>query len=293
MTRAKRSRLDFLKRLQAACPIRIRTILTDNGAQFTDRFTSRQIQAYNHFIPQQAIGHRFPIEALASWYDQHPELFIAPVMMQDYNQAERDNQIVTAWRSIHMGHRLSRIITRTGDAGMTGLGDGSRVAKTSLRIQAIGDVDELNSVLGLLLAEPDLPEAARDALLGVQHDLFDLGGELCVPGAEVMGVSQVERLEDFSERFNANLPRLEEFILPGGHRAAALAHLARAICRRAERAIARLGETESVRVETRRYINRLSDLLFILGRFLNHMAGREDVLWRRGDRASGEASDKA
>jgi cob(I)alamin adenosyltransferase len=191
-----------------------------------------------------------------------------------------------------MGHRLSKIITRTGDAGTTGLGDGSRVAKTSLRIQAIGDVDELNSALGLLLAEPDLPEAARDALLGVQHDLFDLGGELCVPGAEVIGVSQVERLEDVSERFNANLPRLKEFILPGGHRAAALAHLARAICRRAERAIARLGETESVRVETRRYINRLSDLLFILGRFLNHAAGREDVLWRRGCRASGEASDK-
>ena len=179
-----------------------------------------------------------------------------------------------------MGHRLSRIITRTGDAGTTGLGDGSRVAKTSLRINAIGEVDELNSTLGVLLAEPDLPPAARAALLSAQHDLFDLGGELCVPGAEIIDAAHVERLENLAEEFNADLPRLKEFILPGGSRPAAIAHLARATCRRAERGIARLAETENVREAPRRYINRLSDLLFILGRFLNRAAGGEDVLWR-------------
>jgi cob(I)alamin adenosyltransferase len=182
---------------------------------------------------------------------------------------------------LFMGNRLSKIITRTGDAGTTGLGDGSRVAKTHLRIQAIGEVDELNSMLGLLLAEPDLPVAAREALLGVQHDLFDLGGELCIPGAEAISAAHVERLETLAETFNADLPRLQEFILPGGNRAAALAHLARAICRRVERGIVRLSEEETVRAESRRYINRLSDLLFILGRALNRAAGGEDVLWQR------------
>ncbi|MDR1888059.1 MAG: cob(I)yrinic acid a,c-diamide adenosyltransferase [Zoogloeaceae bacterium] len=186
-----------------------------------------------------------------------------------------------------MGNRLSKIITRTGDAGTTGLGDGSRVAKTSLRIQAIGEVDELNSALGLLLAEPDLPVAVREALLSVQHDLFDLGGELCIPGAEAIGAQHVERLERLAGEFNADLPRLKEFILPGGSRAAALAHLARAICRRVERGIVRLGEAKEeggVREAPRRYINRLSDLLFILGRFLNRVAGEADVLWFRGQK---------
>lgn len=180
-----------------------------------------------------------------------------------------------------MGNRLSKIITRTGDAGTTGLGDGSRIAKTSLRIAAIGEVDELNSALGVLLAEPDLPAAAREALLGVQHDLFDLGGELCIPNAEVIGTPHVERLETLAEAFNADLPRLKEFILPGGSRPAALAHLARTICRRVERSIVKLGEEEGANVHEapRRYINRLSDLLFILGRFLNRAAGGEDVLW--------------
>ncbi|GHT90597.1 ATP:cob(I)alamin adenosyltransferase [Betaproteobacteria bacterium] len=186
-----------------------------------------------------------------------------------------------------MGNRLSKIITRTGDAGTTGLGDGSRVAKTSLRINAIGEVDELNSTLGVLLAEPDLPAAVRAALFSVQHDLFDLGGELCIPGAKVIGAAQVERLEGLAEEFNADLPRLKEFILPGGSRPAALTHLARAICRRVERSIVCLAETETVHEAPRRYINRLSDLLFILGRFLNRAAGGEDVLWRRQGQESG------
>lgn len=183
-----------------------------------------------------------------------------------------------------MGNRLSKIITRTGDAGTTGLGDGSRIAKTSLRIAAIGDVDELNSALGVLLAEPDLPVAVRAALFSIQHELFDLGGELCIPGAEVIGTQHVEHLEALAEAFNADLPRLKEFILPGGSRPAALAHLARATCRRVERTIVRLGEEEgaNLREAPRRYINRLSDLLFILGRFLNRAAGGEDVLWQRG-----------
>lgn len=184
-----------------------------------------------------------------------------------------------------MGNRLSKIVTRTGDAGTTGLGDGSRVNKDSLRIHAIGEVDELNSSLGLLLAEPDLPEAVRTALEGIQHDLFDLGGELCMPGMTVFSHAQVARLEELAETFNADLSRLKEFILPGGTRAAALAHLSRTICRRAERSIVHLGSNESVSEDARRYINRLSDLLFILGRYLNKAAGQGDVLWQKGKNA--------
>lgn len=181
-----------------------------------------------------------------------------------------------------MGHRLSKIITRTGDAGTTGLGDGSRVNKDSLRINAIGDLDELNSALGVLLAEPDIPEAVRNALEGVQHDLFDLGGEICIPGMTVMSHNQVGRLEELAAHFNTDLSRLKEFILPGGTRPAALAHLCRTICRRVERSIVHLGNNESVSEDAKRYINRLSDLLFILGRTLNKAAGREDVLWQKG-----------
>ncbi|MDR3323226.1 MAG: cob(I)yrinic acid a,c-diamide adenosyltransferase [Zoogloeaceae bacterium] len=181
-----------------------------------------------------------------------------------------------------MGNRLSKIITRTGDAGSTGLGDGSRTRKDSLRIHAIGEVDELNSSLGLLLTEASLPESARKILLDIQHDLFDLGGELSLPGKSLMTDAPVARLEAVAQALNADLPRLKEFILPGGSRAAALAHLARAICRRAERALAGLDAAEqNLSENARRYINRLSDLLFILARALNQSADCGDVLWQR------------
>lgn len=180
-----------------------------------------------------------------------------------------------------MGHRLSRITTRTGDDGTTGLGDGSRTRKDSLRIAAIGDVDELNSTIGLLQAEP-LPDAVRAALTDIQHDLFDLGGELCIPGFENLRDARVARLDELLEHYNADLPRLQEFILPGGSRAAAIAHVARTVCRRAERAIVALGSAEAVRPACRQYVNRLSDLLFVLARVLNRHAGGSDVMWEKG-----------
>ena len=183
------------------------------------------------------------------------------------------------------GNRLSRIVTRTGDAGTTGLGDGSRTTKDSLRIDAIGEVDELNSGLGVLLCE-DLPHSVHAALLDIQNDLFDLGGELCMPGYEIIKDVQVSRLEALAEEFNANLPMLKEFILPGGTRAAALAHLSRTVCRRAERAMVKLHNAEPIPEAGRRYINRLSDLLFILGRVLNRAGGRGDVLWQKGKTAA-------
>ena len=182
------------------------------------------------------------------------------------------------------GNRLSKIVTRTGDGGTTGLGDGSRTTKDSLRIDAIGEVDELNSSIGLLLCE-DLPARVRAALLDVQHDLFDLGGELCLPGMAVMKDAQVARLEDLAEEFNADLPMLKEFILPGGTRPAAIAHLCRTIARRAERSMVRLNNAEPLSEAARRYVNRLSDLLFILGRLLNRAGGRGDVLWQKGKNA--------
>jgi cob(I)alamin adenosyltransferase len=178
-----------------------------------------------------------------------------------------------------MAHRLSRITTRTGDRGETGLGDGSRVSKDSLRVRALGDVDELNSAIGLLLAE-DLPGEVAEALAQVQHDLFDLGGELSIPGHVAIGDAQVARLEAASEAWNAGLEPLKEFILPGGTRAAAAAHLARTVCRRAERSLVALGAAEAVGEAARRYVNRLSDLLFIAARRLNRHAGRSDVQWR-------------
>jgi cob(I)alamin adenosyltransferase len=180
-----------------------------------------------------------------------------------------------------MGKRLTRIATRTGDDGTTGLGDGSRILKDSLRVAAMGDVDELNSTIGVLLTEP-MPEDLRSALLDIQHDLFDLGGELCIPGFENVADVQVERLDALLERHNATLPRLQEFILPGGSRAAAFAHVARTVCRRAERAIVALGRAEPVRPVCRQYVNRLSDLLFVLSRVLNRHAGGTDVLWEKG-----------
>jgi len=184
-----------------------------------------------------------------------------------------------------MGHRLSKIVTRTGDAGTTGLGDGSRVAKDAPRIEAIGAVDELNSTLGVLLAE-GLPETFAACLLDVQHDLFDLGGELSIPGYTAVTDAHVARLEDAVEAFNADLPPLKEFVLPGGTRASALAHVGRTVCRRAERAVVTLAGHEAVGDPVRRYLNRLSDLLFVMARALNRAAGRPDVLWRR-DRGAG------
>jgi len=182
-----------------------------------------------------------------------------------------------------MGHRLSKITTRTGDAGETGLGDGSRVPKDSPRIAALGELDELNSALGVLLAE-DLPPAVREALTGIQHDLFDLGGELAIPGHAMMTDAQVANLERLVAQFNADLGPLKEFILPGGTRPAALAHLARTVCRRAERAVVALARTETLPAPGRIYLNRLSDLLFILGRVLNRAGGRADVQWQHDKR---------
>jgi cob(I)alamin adenosyltransferase len=179
-----------------------------------------------------------------------------------------------------MGHRLSKIVTRTGDAGTTGLGDGSRIAKDSARIAAIGEIDELNSTLGLLLTEP-LPTPVAACLTSAQHDLFDLGGELSVPGHSALTDAHIQRVEKAVEAFNADLDPLKEFVLPGGTRAAALAHVARTVCRRAERALVHLAATDPVSDVARRYLNRMSDLLFVLARALNRAAGRPDVLWKR------------
>ena len=182
-----------------------------------------------------------------------------------------------------MGNRLSKIVTRTGDSGTTGLGDGSRVGKDSPRIDTLGELDELNSSIGVLLAE-ELPEPAgskiRECLLTVQNHLFDLGGEICIPGHKSIGEDHVTLLEGWAEAYNAELPALKEFILPGGTRPAALAHLSRTICRRAERSIVHLGHNEAVSVHARQYLNRLSDLLFVLGRTLNRAGeGQGDILW--------------
>ena len=178
-----------------------------------------------------------------------------------------------------MGNRLTKIATRTGDAGETGLGDGKRVAKDTARVQALGDIDELNSALGLLLAEK-LPADIRQALLAIQHDLFDLGGETCIPGHQMVSEAHVLRLDGLLAAYNGRLPALKEFILPGGTRAAAAAHLARAVCRRAERSLVALGRAEPIGAHARQYLNRLSDLLFVLGRSLNRAGKRGDVLWR-------------
>jgi cob(I)alamin adenosyltransferase len=181
-----------------------------------------------------------------------------------------------------MGKRLSKIATRTGDDGSTGLGDGSRSPKDALRIVAIGEVDELNSNLGLLLTE-DLPPEIQSALLEIQHDLFDLGGELCIPGYSLLKEAQVLRLDEWLAQYNASLPALQEFILPGGSRPAALAHVCRTVCRRAERAMVALAREETVNPAPRQYVNRLSDLLFVLARTLNRAGGGNDVLWERRD----------
>ena len=177
-----------------------------------------------------------------------------------------------------MGNRLSKIYTRTGDSGTTGLGDGTRVPKDSLRIHAMGDIDELNSVIGIMLTEP-ISDQITDCLTAVQHDLFNLGGEICMPNMELIKAERITSLETTLDAFNDSLAPLKEFILPGGSRAAAYCHLARTVCRRAERVMHRLHSEEKLTATSLQYINRLSDLLFVLCRVLNKEAGEPDVLW--------------
>jgi len=184
-----------------------------------------------------------------------------------------------------MGNRLSKIYTRTGDDGTTGLGDGTRVPKDHPRVEAYGTVDEANSAIGLVLACDGLPEHLAQCLTGVQHELFDLGGELCIPGHAMVTDAYVERLEGTLDTINADLPPLKDFVLPGGGRAAAATHLARAICRRAERRVWTLSSTEEVRPELLRYLNRLSDLLFVIARVLARQESGQEVLWQH-DRGS-------
>lgn len=178
-----------------------------------------------------------------------------------------------------MGNRLTQIATRTGDDGTTGLGDNTRVSKDSPRPHAMGDVDELNSHLGLLLCEP-LPQDVRELLIDVQHQLFNLGGELSIPGFELLKDEAVLQLDAALAHYNAALPRLQEFILPAGTRAAAQAHVCRTVARRAERAVVALGKHEAMREAPRHYLNRLYDLLFVLSRVLNRMDGGDDVYWK-------------
>lgn len=180
-----------------------------------------------------------------------------------------------------MGNRLSKIYTRTGDTGTTGLGDGSRVEKEHVRIEAFGTVDEANSALGVVLAVPGLPPAIQRCLTEVQHALFDLGGELCIPGHRVITETHVTRLEEALDGFNDGLPALKEFILPGGGPAAAACHLARTIVRRAERRVWTLSRTDAVAPEVPRYLNRLSDLLFVVARVLARHENGTEVLWKR------------
>ncbi len=182
-----------------------------------------------------------------------------------------------------MGNRLSKIYTRTGDDGSTGLGDGARVSKDSARVTAYGTVDEANSAIGIVLA-CEVPDSIRNVLVAVQHQLFDLGGELCIPGHAAIFDADIQALEDTLDRFNADLPPLKDFILPGGGMAAAQAHLARTICRRAEREVVTLSHHDAVRPEAIRYLNRLSDLLFVLCRVLARESGHGEVLWRHDRR---------
>ena len=180
-----------------------------------------------------------------------------------------------------MGNRLTQIATRTGDDGSTGLGDNTRVPKDHLRVHAMGDVDELNSSIGVLLAEPALPVDVRTLLVDIQHHLFDLGGELCMPGYPLLKEAALLRLDEALADHNATLPRLAEFILPAGTRAAALSHVSRTVARRAERAVVSLArQDDTVRSAPQQYLNRLSDLLFVLARVLNRVEGGDDVYWK-------------
>ena len=193
-----------------------------------------------------------------------------------------------------MANRLSQIATRTGDDGTTGLGDGSRVPKNHLRVQAMGDVDELNSQIGVLLAEP-LPDDIRELLVTIQHELFNLGGELCMPGYELLKMDAVLRLDEALAHYNAALPRLKEFILPAGTRSAAISHVCRTVARRAERTVVTLAATEAINAAPRQYLNRLSDLLFVLARVLNRAnldgLGGDDVYWHSERLKQQEAED--
>jgi len=184
-----------------------------------------------------------------------------------------------------MGHRLSKIYTRTGDDGTTGLGDGSRVDKDSPRVEAYGTVDELNSIIGMILAY-DLPEAVRYCLVNIQHDLFDLGGEFSVPGYQAVQENYVTRLETTLDAFNADLPSLQEFILPAGGLATSTTHLARTVCRRAERRTLTLGRQETINPVAITYLNRLSDLLFVMARVLARFENGAEVLWQPGKNRS-------
>lgn len=179
-----------------------------------------------------------------------------------------------------MGNRLSKIYTRTGDKGTTGLGDGSRTPKDSPRVTAYGTVDELNSQIGVVLACTGVNDAIQEALLQIQHELFDLGGELCIPGMAMVHDADITRLETVLDGFNTDLPPLKEFILPGGSMAAASCHVARTVCRRAERAVVTLARDADIRGEPQRYLNRLSDLLFVLARVLARDSGHGEVLWQ-------------
>jgi cob(I)alamin adenosyltransferase len=181
-----------------------------------------------------------------------------------------------------MGHRLSKIMTRTGDDGSTGLGDGTRVSKDALRVEAMGSIDELNCALGVVVSGGVAIAAAQECLIEIQHDLFDLGGELAIPGSQLIDVARVAWLESQAGHFNANLPPLKEFVLPGGGAAAAGCHVARAVCRRAERRCWALSRSEAVGPAALQYLNRLSDLLFVLARALARAHGGAEPQWRRG-----------
>jgi cob(I)alamin adenosyltransferase len=181
-----------------------------------------------------------------------------------------------------MGHRLSKIVTRTGDGGTTGLGDGTRVSKAAARVAALGDLDELNSAIGCVLAE-DVPEPVRAALAAAQNDLFDLGGEVSIPGRVAMAQAHVLRLDRALEELNAGLPPLREFVLPGGERGAAACHLARAICRRAERSLVALAGEREPNPASLQYLTRLSDLLFVAARATNRSHAREEASWKPGE----------
>ncbi len=188
-----------------------------------------------------------------------------------------------------MANRLTQIATRTGDNGSTGLGDNTRVSKDSLRVHAMGDVDELNSQIGVLLCE-ELPAGVRELLVEVQHQLFNLGGELSIPGFELLKPEAVALLDAALAQHNAGLPRLQEFILPAGSRAASLAHVCRTVARRAERSVVALGTAETLNASPRHYLNRLSDLLFVLSRVLNRMNGGDDVYWKSERMARSDAA---
>ena len=178
-----------------------------------------------------------------------------------------------------MANRLTQIATRTGDDGTTGLGDNRRVSKSSLRVHAMGEVDEFNSQIGVLLCE-DMPDVVRHLLVEVQHQLFNLGGELSIPGFELLKADALRLLDNALAEHNASLPKLQEFILPAGSRAAALAHVCRTVARRAERAVVALGAEEALNPTPRQYLNRLSDFMFVLSRVLNRMHGGDDVYWK-------------